>query len=409
MLKLADRLLAGSIPDEFFRSCFFFVPWLISLMPRRSPISDRQPWITFQARRILRNAVKQGANVFEWGAGGSTLFFLDHGTRLITVEHNKKWMHIVKSQQHNPTDWNLHLIEPEPCISANDDISDPLQFRSGSPDMRNMSFRDYARQIENYPDRCFDIILIDGRARPSCLMLAAKKVRLGGIIVLDNSNRPYYTSQAMASLAPFNFQKTVCHGVSPYVDFTTQTTIWRLEPPDKVIIGSGGVKKEWMQSWFSTDIYSLDICRQDHYPLHFQKNSVSCFFAEHVVEHLTEKAFRQFLTNARPYLEKNGVIRIGVPDGCFPNQAYIDAIKPGGSGDGADDHKMLYTCDKMVKCIQACGYAARLVEWWDDAGRFHQREMNPEYGLISRSRYHDPRNANGSIRYTSLIVDAIKT
>jgi len=36
-------------------------------------------------------------------------------------------------------------------------------------------------------------------------------------------------------------------------------------------------------------------------------------------------------------------LRVAVPDGFHPNPGYIERVKPGGTGPGAGDHKILYT------------------------------------------------------------------
>lgn len=46
--------------------------------------------------------------------------------------------------------------------------------------------------IKKFPDNYFDIVLVDGRSRPSCLFHSLNKVKKGGLLVLDNAEREYY-------------------------------------------------------------------------------------------------------------------------------------------------------------------------------------------------------------------------
>ena len=55
-----------------------------------------------------------------------------------------------------------------------------------------MSFERYVKSIDDYPDRFFDMVLVDGRARKFCLEHAPKKIRPGGYLLMDNSSTPEY-------------------------------------------------------------------------------------------------------------------------------------------------------------------------------------------------------------------------
>jgi predicted SAM-dependent methyltransferase len=48
------------------------------------------------------------------------------------------------------------------------------------------------------------------------------------------------------------------------------------------------------------------------------------------------------------------------------------------------------------------------LEYFDERGKFHFKDWHPDKGMIIRSIRFDPRNRNGSMIYSSLIVDAVK-
>jgi predicted SAM-dependent methyltransferase len=58
--------------------------------------------------------------------------------------------------------------------------------------------------------------------------------------------------------------------------------------------------------------------------------------------------------------------------------------------------------------LHEAGFRVRLLEWWDESGRFHREPWSVERGHIQRSAEHDKRNADGELHYTSLIVDGEK-
>ena len=79
------------------------------------------------------------------------------------------------------------------------------------------------KQIDQYPDEYFHIVVVDGRARPSCISHALKKVKKGGYLIVDNSERDYY-------LVPFMFKKPYWrvwkfYGPVPYIYHFSETTI----------------------------------------------------------------------------------------------------------------------------------------------------------------------------------------
>src|SRR3990167_4328675 len=43
-----------------------------------------------------------------------------------------------------------------------------------------------------FPDEYFDLILVDGRNRKGCILHAIRTLKRGGVLMLDNAERPYY-------------------------------------------------------------------------------------------------------------------------------------------------------------------------------------------------------------------------
>ncbi len=170
----------------------------------------------------------------------------------------------------------------------------------------------------------------------------------------------------------------------------------------KIIIGAGQTRYD---GWIATDVPAFDVLRRDHWTKLFPPNSIDRILAEHVFEHLTAADFAEFLASARDYLSANGRIRIAVPDGYHPDSDYIERVRPGGAGLGAEDHKELYTCDLIREALCRQGYQLELLEYFDSAGRFHQRPWRAEDGFVGRSADHDLRNKEGQLNFTSLIVD----
>jgi predicted SAM-dependent methyltransferase len=188
----------------------------------------------------------------------------------------------------------------------------------------------------------------------------------------------------------------------------------------RIILGSGGLVCE---GFVSTDYpqlgngnddsfgkyLELDICNDDSFGKYLKPQSVDVFLAEHVWEHLSQEDGSKAARNCFKYLKRGGLLRIAVPDGFHCNSDYISQVKPGGYGAGANDHKILYNYQTFSALLENAGYKVRLLEWFDEHGKFHHENWSVENGLIRRSMRFDPRNKGNSTTYTSLIIDAIKS
>ncbi len=180
------------------------------------------------------------------------------------------------------------------------------------------------------------------------------------------------------------------------------TAMLDADKPLNIVIGAGETQYD---GWIPTDIPAFDILKHTHWADLFQPNSIHRMLAEHVFEHLTTEQLADFLRIARIYLANSGRIRIAVPDGYHPDASYIEHVRPGGIGVGADDHKVLYNCDLMTDILGLQGYDYQLLECFDAEGKFQRVEWDVFDGYIKRSTKHDSRNVDGQLVYTSLIVD----
>ena len=173
----------------------------------------------------------------------------------------------------------------------------------------------------------------------------------------------------------------------------------------KINVGAGGTKYE---NWFSTDIDTLDVTSEKDFKKYFLKKKIKNILAEHVLEHLTDKDLNLMVLNFLKYSDDNINIRIAVPDGFHSNIDYVNRVKPGGTGEGAYDHKNLFNYKTLSELFEKPGFKAELVEYWDEEGNFHSKYKNDEKGYIIRSFINDRRNKDGKPHYTSLIIDFSK-
>lgn len=188
--RVAAGMLAG--PERRY-----VLRWLASLR-RDWLLRQQEPWLTFGATEQLRRALAgwDQPRVFEFGSGGSTLFWLRHRAAVVSVEHDPGWHARLLRELPTGAELDYRLVPPAPGAVSRDP-ADPDGFASDDPSFAGMSFEAYARQIEEFPDHWFDIVLVDGRARPACLSRAVAKVKPGGLLVLDNAERSYYVQRVV--------------------------------------------------------------------------------------------------------------------------------------------------------------------------------------------------------------------
>jgi hypothetical protein len=208
----------------------FIVPWITSnLDPNGSAIKDAVPWITFEAKEwidafLVQNCGKE-MTVFEYGSGGSTIFFTQRFSRVISVEHNPEWYGVVRKilQRENASNCKYLLKEPQPFSGYSvSDAADPQSY--ASHEYEGMSFEAYVKSIDTYPNKSFDLVFIDGRARPSCILHARNKLKSGGIIILDNAERDYYS---LGKGLLRDWGRMDFYGPGPYGRYFWQTSIFR--------------------------------------------------------------------------------------------------------------------------------------------------------------------------------------
>lgn len=219
-------------PAHFKQIWSYYGQWRSSFQQGRTSVSDEWAWITFPALNYLQEHIQAESRVFEFGGGGSTLFFCKRVAEVVTVEDNAEWFKILTEvvQNKHYQNWKGFHVSPEKIAGLeNKSHENPANFKSGSKslDLASMSFEQYARSIDPFPENHFDIILVDGRARPSCIQQALPHLKKGGLLVVDNTERPYY-------LAPFkelfaSKYRTELHlrAPVPYTPDFTRTTILR--------------------------------------------------------------------------------------------------------------------------------------------------------------------------------------
>ena len=146
-----------------------------NLLHTRSPLDLELPWFSYAAIDFLEEHLTPAMTVFEYGSGGSTMFFARRVASVVSVEDNPEWFNRVKQR-----------ITQEKIINVSLNLC-PFNFK----DPAGFETSDYLRALSGERP---DVIVVDGseewtQVRPICFRLAEGVIRPGGIIIVDDSWR----------------------------------------------------------------------------------------------------------------------------------------------------------------------------------------------------------------------------
>jgi predicted SAM-dependent methyltransferase len=171
-------------------------------------------------------------------------------------------------------------------------------------------------------------------------------------------------------------------------------------PNKKIVLGASN---RYDPGWIPTEVEFLNVVRPADWDRFFAPDSIEAILAEHVWEHLTEEGGSAAAESCFKYLKPGGYLRAAVPDGLHPDATYRELVKVGLHG-----HRMLYTYCSFRKLFETYGFRVELYEYFDEAGTFHDQDWDEKRGTIWRSKRFDKRNSDGNLRYTSIVLDAVK-
>ena len=134
------------------------------------------PLVNAQAQARFAEIVQPGFVVFEYGSGKSTIWFAQHCERIISIENSPRWFEAVGAKLNE-----LDLWEPVYITQYLVEFDDKQRGTKAKAE-------EYAAVITRYPDNRFDLVYIDGKARPLCIRDARAKVKSGGWLVADDTH-----------------------------------------------------------------------------------------------------------------------------------------------------------------------------------------------------------------------------
>lgn len=187
-------LLKGRL-NAFVTDLSYFNQWRTYRLSDKGTIDYRIPWLVFSCISFLDEWLSKSMSIFEYGSGGSTLYFAEKAGSIVSVEHDAAWYAYAQKEIERSGYINIqyNLVEPKVASDAiSKDCSNPSNYVSCFPEYKGYEFTDYVTTIDNYENGAFDLVIVDGRVRHSCIAHAMQKVKLNGALLLDNADRAYY-------------------------------------------------------------------------------------------------------------------------------------------------------------------------------------------------------------------------
>ena len=140
------------------------------LRARRGSVPER-PWIVPAAIGWLRRRLSREWSVLELGAGHSTPWLARRAARVLSFEDNEFWLDQARQRL---AEAGLENVE-----------------------LRHLPVEDFAEEVQALDDASFDLVVVDFLESPEAdrvraVDVARSKVRPGGYLVLDDSDRPSY-------------------------------------------------------------------------------------------------------------------------------------------------------------------------------------------------------------------------
>lgn len=154
------------------------------------------PWWTYgAAARVEEHLTALGgrARVFEYGSGASSVWLARRAAQVTSVEHHAGFAALVRELAREAgVAERLELLEVAPVPSAAPRVP------SGRRGEQGLDYLDYVRALDRVPGD-LDLVVVDGRARAACVEAAARRLAPGGLVLLDDSQRPRYAATVAGS------------------------------------------------------------------------------------------------------------------------------------------------------------------------------------------------------------------
>ena len=220
-IKLILRWIGveGIIGLLFYRSALNEDGWFLAT--RKNKAIDKNnnpiPWITYPCIDFLKERIIDKMNIFEYGAGGSSVWLSSIAGHVDSVEHSKDYYDLFVENKKNISNLNIYHV---PLDSKYDDLSyEDLGFKRADVNNR------YVNSIRKL-NKKYDIVIVDGIFRVDCILESINHLTDSGVIILDNTNYINELSDASIFMESQGFRRLDFWGMTPIIWAKSCTTIF---------------------------------------------------------------------------------------------------------------------------------------------------------------------------------------
>jgi predicted O-methyltransferase YrrM len=118
------------------------------------------PWISYRARKLIDQMIRPDWRMVEFGSGMSTLWFAKRCGFIHSIESDPAWYDLVSRQLAGMSNVRYEKRTIESYVN-----------------------------LDDYPDQSLDFSLIDGAVRSACARSVVPKIKPGGFVYFDNSDK----------------------------------------------------------------------------------------------------------------------------------------------------------------------------------------------------------------------------
>lgn len=171
------------------------------------------PWMNYAAISALDSLVAPGSRVFEYGCGHSSVWLAARAGSVHAVDHSRDWADRVADMTSGQSHVSVRWI---PC--SGDALEAP-------PDDAYVNSPLAVAEVGG-----FDVVIVDGVARRSCLQVAGRCLADEGVVVLDDAERPAYAAARRAMIDSGRFREVVVRGPKPTLGTLSSTSFFFRRP-----------------------------------------------------------------------------------------------------------------------------------------------------------------------------------
>lgn len=175
------------------------IGWFNSYQKKEPLDADFNPiaWVTYPFMNFIEPRLSFLNNIFEYGAGNSTLYYSQFVDSVVSVEHDMAWYKNIKDVM--PSHVQLFYCELK---------------EDGH----------YSAFSSNFEEK-FDAIIVDGRDRVNCIKKSLDNLSESGVLILDDSERESY-KEGIDFLIESGFRRLDFWGISPGLFYKKCTSIF---------------------------------------------------------------------------------------------------------------------------------------------------------------------------------------